>query len=64
MYMELRVGIVYFNSLVNVLAALTRVNKPETVFIVLVLTVCSSREHYVSGQVQRLDQPLIGSTVG
>ena len=64
MYMELRVSIVYLDSLVNVFAALTRVKKPETVFIVLVLTVCSSREHYVSGQVRRLDQPLIGSTVG
>ena len=40
------------NNLVNVYAALMRANKPETVSIVLILTVCSSHlytylyEHY------------------
>ena len=52
-----------FNCLVNAFAALMRANKPETVSIVLILTVCSSHlctcVDILTGQVQHLDQPSI-----
>ena len=57
-----------FNRLVYAFAALMRANKPETVNIMLILTVCSWQLYTfvdtIMGQVQHLDQPLIGSTLG